>query len=176
MLQYTKIDADGRGWHIEFEVSVTENNFKEVCQVAIDLAKNECAAQNTVAINFVAMGIDVQVAEADTPETQFALWKPKADGYNAIRNDLAKSWESQYLDRKGLPLPEPHRHSRMNETMKPGEWGTRDGKPSIAWYRPGIAVRGEPSVVQEVRTYANEKERFDAHQAGHGTSSKVDGK
>jgi hypothetical protein len=26
--------------------------------------------------------------------------------YNAIRNDLAKSWECQYLDKKGLPLPD----------------------------------------------------------------------
>ena len=55
---------------------------------------------------------------------------------------------------------------KMRETMKPGEWGTRQLKPAIVWYRPGVAVRGEPSVFQEVRTYASEEERFDAHKRG----------
>ena len=50
--------------------------------------------------------------------------------------------------------------------MKPGEWGTRQLKPAIVWYRPGVAVRGEPSVFQEVRIYASEEERFDAHKRG----------
>lgn len=113
MLRYTKIDENERGWLIEFEMPITEINFKEVCQSAIEIAKIECATQKTVAINFVAMGIDVQVAETDTVETQFALWKPRADAYKAIRNDLAKSWDPQYLDNKGLPLPEVRRQSRM---------------------------------------------------------------
>lgn len=61
----------------------------------------------------------------------------------------------------------------MSETMKPGEWGTKDGKPAITWYRPGIALRGEPSTVQQTRTYASEEERFDAHQrAAEGHSEK----
>lgn len=50
--------------------------------------------------------------------------------------------------------------------MKPGEWGFRDGKPSIVWWRYGVAAHGEPSIVKEVRTYRNEDERFEAHQRG----------
>lgn len=54
----------------------------------------------------------------------------------------------------------------MPGAKKPGEWGSKDGKPAIAWYRPGIGAKGEPSVVQEVRTYASEEKRFDAQQRG----------
>ena len=48
------------------------------------------------------------------------------------------------------------------QTMKPGEWGTKDGKPAITWWRHGQAAKGEPSIVTEVCTYATEVERVDA--------------
>lgn len=113
MLKYTKLNENERGWFIEFEVPITESNFKEACQSANDIAKIECTTKNTLAINFLAMGIDVQVTEKDTVETQLALWKPRADAYNAIRNELAKSWNPQYLDNKGLPIPSVHCPSCM---------------------------------------------------------------
>lgn len=64
---------------------------------------------------------------------------------------------------------------KMVEIMTPGEWGTRDGKRAIVWHRPGVAASGESSVVQEVRTYANEVERFEARQRGLDRSSKDSG-
>lgn len=59
----------------------------------------------------------------------------------------------------------------MGDRLKPGEWGTQGGMPSIAWWRRGVAARGEPSVVQVVRTYASEGERFEAHQRGVAVAS-----
>jgi hypothetical protein len=108
MMEYTKINEDKRGWLIEFEVPITKGNFREACQTAIEIAKIECATQNAVAINFVALGVDVQVTEADTVETQHSLWERRADAYNAIRNELAKSWDPKHLDAKGSPLSEAH--------------------------------------------------------------------
>lgn len=55
-------------------------------------------------------------------------------------------------------------------SMKPGAWGTRDGKPAIVWHRPGVAVAGEASIFEEVRTYADEAERLHAFQRGLGQS------
>ena len=48
------------------------------------------------------------------------------------------------------------------QTMKPGTWGTKDGKLAITWWRYGQAATGESSIVTEVRTYATEVERVDA--------------
>lgn len=59
----------------------------------------------------------------------------------------------------------------MGDGLKPGEWGTQGGMPSIAWWRRGVAARGEPSIVQVVRTYASEGERFEAHQRGVAVAS-----
>lgn len=97
-MKYTKIDERESEWLILFEVQLTESNFKEACQTAIDLAKIESAAQNPVAINFFARGIEVRVTGKDVADVQFSLWKPVADAYNAIRNELAKSWLPQYID------------------------------------------------------------------------------
>lgn len=76
-LIYTKTREDQQGVHIEFAETVTAANFVQACQTAIDLAKVECAAQKAVAICFVAQGLPVQVTEADSAETQLALWGRK---------------------------------------------------------------------------------------------------
>ncbi len=73
-LIYTKTREDQKGMHIEFAEPVTAANFVQACQTAIDLAKVECAAQKAVAICFMAQGLPVQVTEADSAETQLALW------------------------------------------------------------------------------------------------------
>lgn len=50
--------------------------------------------------------------------------------------------------------------------MKPGRWGPGPtGKPAIEWWRYGVAAKGEPSVVTEVREYPDEQARFDAHES-----------
>lgn len=50
--------------------------------------------------------------------------------------------------------------------MKPGTWGTGPtGKPAIVWWRPGVAARGEASVVTEVREYPTEAARDEAFYA-----------
>lgn len=59
----------------------------------------------------------------------------------------------------------------MTQSMKPGELGTRDGKPAIVWWRYGVAARGEPSTVQEVRTYSSEAERYQAFQSAREDDS-----
>lgn len=57
--------------------------------------------------------------------------------------------------------------------MKPGAWGTKEGKPAIVWFRPGVAARGEPSTVQEVRTYTNDAARFDAYKCAGSETLKT---
>jgi hypothetical protein len=47
--------------------------------------------------------------------------------------------------------------------MKPGKFGTGpNGKPAIEWWRHGVAAKGEPSVVTEVREYADEQAQLEA--------------
>lgn len=55
--------------------------------------------------------------------------------------------------------------------MKPGEWGSKDGKPAIVWWRYGEAVKGEPSVVTEARTYETEADRYAAYVAARHPES-----
>jgi hypothetical protein len=56
------------------------------------------------------------------------------------------------------------RERKMKESMKPGSWGSKGGKPAITWWRHGQAAKGEAPIVTEVRKYATEAERFDAYQ------------
>lgn len=49
--------------------------------------------------------------------------------------------------------------------FRPGEWGTTDGLPSIAWWRHGVAAEGEPSVVRRVQAYACDADRMAAYEA-----------
>lgn len=74
-MKYTKTHESLSGLHIEFAEPITADNFKQACQAAIDLAKTECVSQKAVAVNFVALGVSVQVVEADEAETQFELWQ-----------------------------------------------------------------------------------------------------
>jgi hypothetical protein len=39
--------------------------------------------------------------------------------------------------------------------------GPTTGKPAIEWWRYGSAVKGEPSVVTEVREYATEQAQLE---------------
>lgn len=73
-MKYVKTNETRLGLHIEFDTTVTANNFKQACQIAIDLAKSECANQNAVAINFVAQDIPIQVVECDDVETQYTIF------------------------------------------------------------------------------------------------------
>lgn len=74
-MKYTKVSESRHGWLIEFDQPIGESNFKQACQIAIELAKVECHLEGAVAINFVALGIPVQVVETSGVETQFSLWK-----------------------------------------------------------------------------------------------------
>ncbi len=58
-MDYTKVKESQFGWHIAFGEPVTEANFHQAFSAALELAKIECPAQNTVAINFEALGISV---------------------------------------------------------------------------------------------------------------------
>jgi hypothetical protein len=78
-LKYSKLNESSHGWLIEFDQPIGESNFKQACQIAIELAKAECHLDGAVAINFVALGIPVQVVETSTIETHFSLWKQSAD-------------------------------------------------------------------------------------------------
>jgi len=42
------------------------------------------------------------------------------------------------------------------------EWGTKDGKPAIVWWRYGKASAGEPPIVTKVVTYECEDDRLNA--------------
>ena len=75
ILKYTKLNESSHGWLIEFDQPIGESNFKQACQIAIELAKVECHLDGAVAINFVALGIPVQVVETSSVETRFSLWK-----------------------------------------------------------------------------------------------------
>lgn len=79
MLEYTKVSESRQGWLIEFNQPIGESNFKQACQIAIELAKVHCHLDGAVAINFVALGIPVQVAETSNVETQLCLWKRLVD-------------------------------------------------------------------------------------------------
>lgn len=97
-MNYTKTNETRLGWHIEFDATITADNFKQACQAAIDLAKKECAAQNAIAINFSAQDIPVQVVESDTAEIQFELWQrwvaqAKKDIKQAAHEDWLESCE-----------------------------------------------------------------------------------
>ncbi len=71
---------DERGAHIIFDVPVRRDNFKEACQTAVDMAKLLCANKRSVAVNFFALGVDVQVTEkTSSVETEHALWGRSVD-------------------------------------------------------------------------------------------------
>jgi hypothetical protein len=46
--------------------------------------------------------------------------------------------------------------------MNPGRWGTRNGKPSITWWRAGDSSLGEPATVEEIVVYDSEAARNEA--------------
>jgi hypothetical protein len=73
--EYTVSGEDSRGIHLSFSEEVSEGNFIEVCKQAIDIAKAKCHESGTCAINFVALGVEVQVVESSDAYVQFALWK-----------------------------------------------------------------------------------------------------
>ena len=57
-------------------------------------------------------------------------------------------------------------------TMKPGPWCTAHGRRlAIVWWRYGEAASGEPSVVEDVRVYATDADRFDAHFGPSGCTT-----
>ena len=78
-MKFKKTHTTRLGWHISFDVPITAGNFWQACQIAIGLAQQQCTAQSTCEINFVAQGIPVQVVESDSAETQFELWQRRAD-------------------------------------------------------------------------------------------------
>lgn len=56
--------------------SISQLVIKQACQIAIELAKVECHPEGAVAINFIALGIPVQVVEKTSSiEIEFSLWK-----------------------------------------------------------------------------------------------------
>lgn len=51
-------------------------------------------------------------------------------------------------------------------SWKPGGWcKSARGKPAVAWWRHGVAAKGEPPTVTQIRIYANDAERYDAVMA-----------
>ena len=79
-MSYRKTNETVCGVHIEFDAPITEANFKQACQAAVDLAKKECPQQTTIAVNFVAQGWEVQVVETTNVEDAFQLWHGRSCG------------------------------------------------------------------------------------------------
>lgn len=72
-MKFIKVNENQLGLHIEFDTEITVANFREACQLAIDLAKTESGNGNIEFVNFVAFDIPVQVGSAETVENQFSL-------------------------------------------------------------------------------------------------------
>ncbi len=66
---------DTHGWTFWFSAEIDEGNFIEACEIAIAAAKRACVAEETCAINFEALGVNVQVVETSDAHVQFELWK-----------------------------------------------------------------------------------------------------
>lgn len=65
---------DDRGTHVIFDAPVNRLNFNESCQMAVDMAKAMCGQKRSVAVNFYALGVDVQVTERSNVETAYGAW------------------------------------------------------------------------------------------------------
>ena len=79
-----RVEKGGRrGWRLKFDREVNRQTFDDACGKAIALAKRHCPIMDTVAVCFVAMGVEVQVVESSRVDVQRALWERGVE-----RNDL----------------------------------------------------------------------------------------
>ncbi len=98
------------------------------------------------------------------------LYKTDAKARAASEGVAFVYWDSECGD---APVVEMAATTEPAMSWHPQELGTKNGNPAVVWWRHGVAAKGEPSRVTEVREYATEGEALQAVLEGARRSGRA---